>query len=79
MKLYWLPKYERIANDRLQEYYVEENNGFLMKGQIVVFCRNCKRWVSQHDYENYCKEGYHEYSNPIEINHENPLPAADRS
>ena len=76
MKLNWLRLFEKIDKDKMQEYFIEEKQKMIYRGQIYVFCPGCRRWVSQWDYEDYCKQGFHEYARELDI-HEDSLPPRD--
>ena len=67
MRLNWISTYEQIGENTLQEVMVEEKHKMSMKGRVIQYCQGCKRWVSQHDFEDYCKTGMHEYANEVSL------------
>ena len=78
MKLHWLRLFEKIDKDKMQEVFVEAEQKMIHRGQIIVLCSGCKQWVTQYDYEDFCSQGFHEYSKPVDI-HANSLPPGHRS
>jgi len=64
-RLNWLPKYEAIDKQTLQEYFVDSEKKIQMTGKIIKRCKECNRWVSKHDFDDYCSIGLHEFSTEI--------------
>ena len=67
MRLNWIRSHEQVAEDTLQEVFVEPDQGIVMKGKLIKFCKVCRRWVSKHDYEDFCSAGMHEYAEEISL------------
>ena len=68
MRLNWIQLYEQIGENTMQEVMVEPEQKMSMKGRVIKYCLGCKRWVSQHDFEDYCKIGMHEYASEVSLN-----------
>lgn len=67
MRLNWLRNFERLDKRTLQEIWKDPENNLIHRGGVVVLCEGCKRWVSKHDYQDYCKLGFHEFSNEVSV------------
>ena len=75
-RLNWLPNYERVDSHTMRLTHEDKGNNISMAGGLIKFCESCRRWVSEHDYKDYCQFGYHEYANEITLSqsYENPVP-----
>lgn len=67
MRLNWIRLFDPVDNNTVQEIFIEREHKMFKNGRTLVRCPVCKQWVSKHDYENYCKHGYHEYSEPVQL------------
>ncbi len=67
MVLHWIKTFEKVDQDLIQECFTDKEHGLLHRGQLVRLCSDCKQWVSEHDYKDFCQKGFHEYSIPVEV------------
>lgn len=67
MRISWIPLTEKVDDRTLQVLYWAPDQKFFKKGGILKFCRGCKRWVTQHDYNCYCKSGMHELAQEVSL------------
>ena len=59
--------YDKIDNTHMQEVFVEKEQGLVNHGRKITYCPKCKSWVSNTDFARYCRDGYCEYSEHIEL------------
>ena len=76
MKLNWIQLFEKIDNTTMQEFFYSPSKKFTMNGKTIKLCPVCRRWVSMHDYTDFCQQGYHEFA--IEIKPEISKQYADK-
>ncbi|MCK4307281.1 hypothetical protein KAW50_03525 [candidate division WOR-3 bacterium] len=67
VRINWLRTWEEIDKDTLQEELRDLEGNYMFKGRLIKYCPTCKRWVMESDYQTYCSEGYHEYSEEINL------------
>lgn len=70
MRLDWIKFYIDNPDGSLKEVHYSRLKNVFQRGRTLVKCPVCQQWVSEHDYETYCKWGYHEYAEPVVIDNE---------
>jgi len=62
MILHWIRVWFQVDPNTLQERFLEAKNKLHSVGRTAVWCSGCKRFVTERDYKENCRRGFHEYS-----------------
>lgn len=67
MRLNWLTYWEQVGENTLRQVYYEPDQKFVKHGARAKFCKDCRRWVWQHDFDDYCSVGLHEFAQEVKL------------
>jgi len=66
-RIQWLTTYEALDPETMQEVHVTSDGKMRMDGKVIKFCYGGRHWVPEHDYEDYCLQGFHEFAKTIDL------------